>query len=204
MPKADRNLPSLHQIAAFTVVYRKLVYCWGAPPLVVIVAPFLLNVIMHMINWVTGGYGAASCFVFAVTTVAAFHLISRLSSSKKSLEVSLARNVVRLPLGVFVASCMMVKYLIGPMFQWLFGLSLSWSPAPLASSVPTQFNIAFVLGLLGFAVVFRYVGPQSISKCPHEKSNHAISCKLMLTCLVCLQCAAPVSPCPRTRWMRLY
>jgi len=153
--------PTLSQVAALTFTYRRIVLVWGAGPVTMSLVPLVLSCALFILNILTGGYGLLAIVMSSVLTLGAYDLIYRLATSKESLEKSLAANEIRLPAFLFIISCILARFVLGP-FGTMMGLSLKWSPGMI--SFGTALRRALAMFLLGLAVVAQYIGPKSISK----------------------------------------
>jgi TRAP-type C4-dicarboxylate transport system permease small subunit len=152
--------PTLSQVVALTYTYQRVVVVWGAFPALTALLPFVTGSSLFVLNLLTDGHGMLSLVLTILFTLGGYNVIHRLAS-KKSLQASLDKNEVRLPVAMFISSCILARFVLGPLVAWL-GLTVSIPTKIISFS--GAFRFAFGMALLGLAVVARYVGPASISK----------------------------------------
>jgi hypothetical protein len=161
MSTATPSPPTLSQVVALTYTYQRIVVVWGAFPVLIALLPFFTGSSLFVLNLLTNGHGVLSLGLTVFFTLGGYHMIHRLAISKESLQSSLDKNEVRLPVVMFIVSCILARFVLGPLVTWC-GL-MAWIPTKMIT-FSGAFRFAFGMALLGLAVVARYIGPASISK----------------------------------------
>jgi hypothetical protein len=161
MSTATPSPPTLSQVVALTYTYQRIVVVWGAFPVLTMLLPFVMGSSLFVLNHLTGGHGMISLGLTVFFTLGGYRMIHRLAISKESLQSSLDKNEVRLPVVMFIVSCILARFIFGPLVTW-FGL-MPWIPTKMIT-FSGAFRFAFGMALLGLAVVARYIGPASISE----------------------------------------
>jgi ABC-type branched-subunit amino acid transport system permease subunit len=208
MSTATPSPPTLSQVVALTYTYQRIVVVWGAFPVLTALLPFFTASSLFVLNLLTNGHGVLSLGLTAFFTLGGYHMIHRLAISKESLQSSLDKNEVRLPVVMFIVSCILARFVFGPLVTWC-GL-MAWIPTKMIT-FSGAFRFAFGMALLGLAIVARYIGPASISK--YKGFNHFENFPLVrslfshqllfFTRIVLLQCGARRFPWCRTLLKRL-
>jgi ABC-type branched-subunit amino acid transport system permease subunit len=161
MSTATPSPPTLSQVVALTYTYQRIVVVWGAFPVLTALLPFFTGSSLFVLNLLTDGHGMLSLGLTVFFTLGGYHMIHRLTISKESLQASLDKNEVRLPVVMFIVSCILARFVFGPLVTWC-GL-MAWIPTKMIT-FSGAFRFAFGMALLGIAVVARYIGPASISE----------------------------------------
>lgn len=159
--------PSLFQVIALAWTYRRLVRVWSYGPLRAVVVPTIAVGIFGLFNWLLGGLAVVVLLQTWGLVELTDRIVRALATSKESLDASLSKNVLRVPLVAFLGSCWTTFYLVGPFFRGLRLDVLAWSfpPKAMLHTLTLSLRVAVAMALLGLAVVGRYIGPNSIMRC---------------------------------------
>jgi hypothetical protein len=153
-------LPSLGQIAALTLTFRRLIRIWGTVPMLTIVSPFVSNAIYFVLNRITKNHAILTMLLTVLGTVSFRNLIHTAAPTQKAAKESLEKSSTWLPLSIFIAAAFLTRG-AGPILGNTFRITplLTWSPR---ISFSAAFRLAAGMALLGLAVAARYVGPSSV------------------------------------------
>lgn len=152
---------SLQQIVAMSFVYRRIIRVCVALPLVAVFSPIFSKSLLFVLKQcATQDYAMLSLVLTVLFTAAARDQIYRLANSEASLEASLQKNQVRLPMVMFAVACILSRTIIGPILDRL-GLSLQWTATGIGFG--TAVRVASAMFFLGAFVAARFIGSTSIS-----------------------------------------
>ena len=152
--------PSLGQIAALTLTFRRLISIWGTAPMISIATPFISNAVYFVLNRITKNHAILTVLLTVLATVSFRNFIHSAAPTQKAARESLEKSRTWLPLSMFLAAAFLMRC-VGPILGNTFRITplLTWSPR---ISFSAAFRLAVGMALLGLAVVARYVGPSSV------------------------------------------
>jgi len=227
----SKSPPTLSQVVALFYTYQRIVLVWGACPAVTVLLPFLTSSSLTILNCLTAGYGITSLLLSPLCLWTGYALIHSLARTRQSLEKALQTNQVRLPVGAFLLSVTVTRWVAGPLLAWwrldahrLSAISTSSSSSSTTTSSSSSYGsvplvtalwCAWGMACAGLAVVARYIGPASVSKLRIDSPvvrdtmcacawTSSLTLSLSLFSTIFLQCAARPFPCDPILWKRPY
>jgi hypothetical protein len=162
MDRRERKPPTLAEVVATLLTFRRLLVIWGIVPLIVAASPFVAGLYLVVMNFVTSGSGFLSTLLTTGVTLIGRHAIIIYAPSWKQRDDALSDSQMLLPLAAFVFSRVIISGILSPIATWLgFQGVILFSPKPPYTS---SLLLAAWMLLLGAAVLFRFVGPVSVGK----------------------------------------
>lgn len=159
MAQKQGRLPSLSLISAVIVTYRRLMVVWAIPPILVVVAPFVVGMLLTALNFVANEFGALLFGLSVIMVACIRRLIFLYAPSPKARDDALAQSHLLLPLLSAGFNMVVIRYVVSPI----------WSSLELGSILPgahipymAAFRLAAGMAVLGLVVVARFVGPVSV------------------------------------------
>jgi hypothetical protein len=152
--------PTLSQIVALSMTYRRLLALLGFVAVLTIAAPLVSKAAYLVFDRLTNNHTILSLVMTSAATFTVRNLIRQSAPSKQNAEEALAKTEVGLPFLMFLASAFVIQVVVTPLEDGL-GIKqiLTWSPT-------ITFSIAFRLAsgmlILGVAVILRFIGPPSV------------------------------------------
>lgn len=160
-PKATssdkQSAPSLCQVIALVMCYRRLGFVFLTMPMIVSLGPILVNVLLGILNSVTRGFGILCLVLVGCSVLAWTHVLKAMAPPGK-LDEAYQKSQVVLPLAMFLvygAGLRIISGVLGPNFS-------QWTPT-LAWNVGVRPAIGLLF--INAAILFRFVGPGSIIRC---------------------------------------
>ena len=159
----ESKKPTMDEVIAMALCYRRLAFVLGTAPTVVAFTPWVVKTALALVNVVTKGYGYASFVLTGLLTWIWYISLKSAAPSPEKLQDAYRKSQGRLPLLMFVGSCVFLRFLAGSsstgqqqrpnLLQWTPNISWGVGLGP-----------ACGLTLVGLAVLLRLVGPSSIGK----------------------------------------
>ena len=152
--------PTLSQIVALSMTYRRLLALWGFVAVLTVAVPLVSKAAYLVFNRLTSNHTILSLLMTNAATFTVRNLIGKSTPSKQNAEEALAKTEVGLPFRMFLASAFVIQVVVTP-FKDGLGIKerLTWSPM-------INFSVAFRLAsgmlTLGVAVILRFIGPPSV------------------------------------------
>ena len=178
MERRDRQPPTLAEVVATLMTFRRLLVVWGIVPLVLAAAPLVISLYLVIMNFLTSGSGFLSSVLTVVITLIGRHAITFYAPSAKQRDESLSDSRILLPLIGFVCSRIIISGVLSPITTLLGfqGVIMFLPRLPYISSL----LIAACMLLLGAAVLFRFVGPVSVGKDSYRLSSSLVVARTVL------------------------
>ena len=158
----ESKKPTMDEVIAMALCYRRLAFVLGAAPVLVAVTPLLVKTALGVVNFVTKGYGNASFVLTGLLTWIWYVSLKSAAPTPEKLQDAYQKSQGRLPLLMFFGSCGFLRFIVGiahveedsarpNLLQWTPDIAWGVGLGP-----------AFGLTLVGLAVLLRLVGPSSI------------------------------------------
>lgn len=153
------------QFIAMMECYRRLFFVWCLVPIALLVIPMSVAAYLSIIDYWTRSALVCTILTLALT-VAAVRFIRQRAPSTKAFYGGLQRQGLRIFLCLFTVSCTATRLAVAPLLQTiittskgsLFQYTTWWL------LLDTSLRLAAGAAILGLAVVFRFVGPNSLGK----------------------------------------
>ena len=159
----ESKKPTMDEVISMALCYRRLAFVLGTGPTVVALTPWVVKTALAMVNGVTKGYGYATFVLTGLLTWIWYTSLKSAAPSPEKLQDAYRKSQGRLPLLMFVGSCVFLRFLAGSSSstgqQQQRPNILQWTPH---ISWGVGLGPACGLTLVGLAVLLRLVGPSSI------------------------------------------
>lgn len=161
-PKVQQSFqqaaPSLCQVIAMVMCYRRLALVFLWMPTVLLLGPLLANVLLKVLNLTTQGFGSICLALAAVTVFAWNRILKATSPSPEKYAEAYQKSQVILPLATIVFYSAILRMLSG-----VVGTSV----AEMSPNVSWNLGVKPAIGvaLINAATLFRFIGPASILRC---------------------------------------
>jgi len=176
--EVGRGLPGLYQVIALDLTYRRICRAFLFLPKWTMIVTFVQAIVVWMFDVVTNGRAYVAIFVAATITVSAYVAIENLANTPQAAKKAIEKNGWYLPFASIVVGCAAARFLIGPILgtiqQHQQQRSFLLPREEFFTSIFFAVQLSFVVTILGLAVVARYVGPHSISKCRAERLDKGL------------------------------
>lgn len=156
------GVSSLNNVVATIFVLRTLIVTGGLFPLVVMASPFVVGILLSILNTITRGYGFFSILGTMAVTLAGRAFIAAYAPTSKHRDEAFRKSSVVLPLLAFGTFQAMLHLILVP-------LSIATGVRPFLMSTPSipyadAFRVSISMFLLSLTIVLRYIGVVSVSK----------------------------------------
>lgn len=158
-------LPSLCQVIAMTMSYRRLAVVWATVPFLCVVTPMVVKVLLVFLNTLTQGMAVATVLLAGFLVLFWYHMVRVTAPSVEKEREAYQKSRLRLPFAMFWLSFAFLKIMLripGSDQDQNRPDFLFWSPTIVFGH---GLRIALGLSLAGAAVLMKFVGYNSVGAC---------------------------------------
>lgn len=160
---------SLCQVVALTMVYRRLSVVAGSVPFLCVAIPIFIKILLLSVNSFTQDYGLATLILTTFLVLLWYQIIRVTAPNPEKEKEAYQKSHLRVPFVMFGFSYWFIRAVL-----WI-GNKGQFDDRRAAQSGSLQFVPTFawsvgarpacIFGVLGLAVITRYIGPFSVGTC---------------------------------------
>lgn len=159
------TLPSLCQVIAMTLTYRRLAVAWATVPLLCLSVPIICKVVLFCLNSLTQGHGFITMALTSFLVLSWYQMIRTTAPNPEKEREAYQKSQLRVPIIMFAISHGFIRLMLrvagGGHDDETRPDSLQWTPT-IQWGVGLRPALGFAL--IGAAVMMKFVGHNSVGE----------------------------------------